>query len=153
MPVNEYSHVVIDKNDVGLDTLRTRISQNGLLTAEASGYANLMSEGSRRLEHHLNVFLWDSSIAGEKGRLGIVLHSTPGTFFTVRVRCPYLTEEGLLFSGTLKGDSGHNGIPSGRSTNGAWAYKGNIPARFCFIEGLHSSKTPNYDSWYNGDGW
>jgi hypothetical protein len=151
--VKEYSHVVIDKKDVGLEQLKQRISVNGLLTAEASGYADEMSAGSKRLEHHLNVFLWDSTIAGEKGRLGIVLNSTPGTFFTVRVRCPYLTEEGLLLPGTLKGDSGHNGVPSGRSTNGAWAYKGNIDARFCFIEGLHSSKTPNYQSWYEGNGW
>ncbi len=151
--MKEYSHVVIDKNDVGLGTLRTRISRNGLLTAEASGYADQLSDGSRNLEHHLHVFLWDSTIAGEKGRLGIVLNSTPGTFFTVRVRCPYLTEDGLLFSGTLKGDSGHAGPPSGRSTNGAWAYRGNIEPRFCFIEGLHSSQTPNYQSWYNGNGW
>ena len=151
--MKEYSHVVIDKNRVGLEQLRMDIKNNGLLTAQASGYADQMAEGSIRLEHHLNVFLWDSSIAGEKGRLGIILNSEEGTFFTVRVRCPYLTEEGLLLRGTLKGDSGHHGIPSGRSTNGAWAYKGNIEPRFCFIEGLHTSQTPNYQSWYRGDGW
>lgn len=151
--MNEYSHVVIDKKNVGLNELRRRISQRGLLTAEASGYAEEMAEGSKKLEHHLNVFLWDDSIAGEKGRLGIVLHSDPGTFFVVRVRCAYLKQEGLLLSGNLKGDSGHHGIPKGRSTNGAWAYKGNIESRFCFIEGLHTAQTPGYQKWLKGEGW
>jgi len=150
--MKEYCHVVVDKNNVGW-TLRKDIQRNGLLTAQASGYAQTMAQGSLRLEHHLNVFLWDSTVTGEKGRLGILLNLPEGASFTVRVRCPYLTEEGLLLPGTLKGDSGHHGIPSGRSTNGAWAYKGNIPSRFCFIEGLHTKSTPGYQSWLRGDGW
>ncbi|WP_062266278.1 hypothetical protein [Endozoicomonas arenosclerae] len=151
--MEEYTHVVIDKKGVGLDQLKQKIASQGLLTAEASGYAAEMAEGSRRLEHHLNVFLWDRSIKGEKGRLGIVLNQKAPDCFTVRVRCPYLTRDGYLFSGTLKGDNGHAGKPTGLSINGAWAYKGNIPARFCFIEGLHSSKSLNYASWFRGDGW
>ena len=150
--MKEYTHIVIDKNNVGR-ALRKDIKRNGLLTAQSSGYAQNMAQGSINLEHHLNVFLWDRTIAGEKGRLGIVLNLPEGTFFTVTVRCPHLTEEGLIFSGTLKGDNGHNGIPSGRSTNGAWAYKGNISPKFCFIEGIHTTETPGYQSWYRGDGW
>jgi hypothetical protein len=152
-PEDEYSHVVIDKNNVGLDTLRQKISEKGLLTAEASGYGDQMAEGSRKLRHHQHVFLWDESEAGVKGRLGILLDSDQKTVFVVRVRWPALTKDGLLFSGTLKGDGGHAGPPQGLSTNGAWAYEGNIPANFCFIEGLHSSKTPNYASWAAGSGW
>lgn len=113
-----------------------------------------MASGSLRLEHHLHIFLWDSDIAGERGRLGIVLNlPADAFFFTVRVRCPYLTESGLLNFGTLKGDNGHDGVPSGRSSNGAWAYKGNIAAKFCFIEGVHTKNTPGYSSWFSGEGW
>lgn len=151
--MDEYSHVVIDKMGVGLPALRTRIQLNGLLTAEASGYGAQMAEGSRRLKHHLHVFMWDETVAGVKGRLGIVLALGVGTCFVVRIRWPVFTKDGMIFSGTLQGDGGHAGPPKGLSTNGAWAYEGNIPSNFCFIEGMHTSQTANYAKWASGAGW
>ncbi|WKD49531.1 hypothetical protein [Microbulbifer spongiae] len=149
--MDEYTHVVIDKNNVGLDVLRQRIRERGILTAEASGYQ--LAAGSIKLEHHLHVFLWDSTLAGQKGRMKIIVGSALNTTFTVRVRCPHFTKDGIFFSGTLQGDNGHNGPPKGISTNGAWGYKGNIESRFCFIEGLHTRDTPGYEGWERGDGW
>jgi hypothetical protein len=146
--VNEYTHVVVDKAGVGLDALRQAIADNGLQTAQQLGIQ--LAAGSVKLEHHLHIFLWDSSVAGVKGRRGI---ESAGSCFVVRVRWPALTESGYIFSGTLKGDGGHNGPPAGKSPNGAWAYQGEIPRRYCFIEGFDSPETPTFANWREGLGW
>src|ERR1700684_2791970 len=117
--MKEYRHVVIDKMSVGLGTIRTSLDQNGLETAQSRNI--VLSQGSQSLEHHLHVFLWDDTTAGQKGYLGIVL---AGNCVTVRVRWTDLTESWTLWPGTLKGDSMQNSPPSGPSSNGAWAYKG-----------------------------
>lgn len=146
--MREYRHVVIDKAGVGLPTLRQSIANSGLETAQSRGIQ--LATGSVKLEHHLHVFLWDDTLAGQKGYLGIVL---AGNCITVRVRWVDLTEPGMIFAGTLKGDGGHNGPPAGKSPNGAWAYKGNIPRNYCFIDDHDTDQTAGYAKWKTGTGW
>jgi hypothetical protein len=94
--------------------------------------------------------MWDDSVAGVKGRRGIEAN---GNCFLVRIRWPHLVESGNIFSGTLKGDGGHNGPPSGKSPNGAWAFKGAIPWQYCYVEGLDTPGTPGFNDWMEGRGW
>jgi len=147
--MKEYSHVCIDKNETGLATLQQDIANNGLRTADQLGI--ILSGGSQMLEHHLHVFLWDDSVLGVRRRRDLLVN--PETSFLVRVRWPLLTETGWIFSGTLRGDNGHVGPPSGRSTNGAWAYRGSIPADYCFVEGYHDASTDGFENWRSGRGW
>lgn len=144
----EYTSVVIDKTNLGLRVLQLAVAENGLQTSEMLGIQ--LSQGSIKLEHHLNVFMWDDSVAGIKGRMGIVQH---GSCFVVRIRWINLTESGSIFSGTLKGDSGHNGPPSGASTNGAWAYKGAIPWQYCYVDGLDAPDIRGFEDWRSFRGW
>jgi len=144
----EYRHVVIDKFGAGVENLRDSINQNGIQTAQSRGIA--LAQGSQHLEHHLHVFLWDDSRDGIKH--WYALKDTPSSF-TIRVRWNDLTETGYIFSGNLKGDGGQNGPPSGKSPNGAWAYKGNIPRNFCFIDGLDTEQKQGYSQWLDGNGW
>jgi hypothetical protein len=146
-----YSHVCIDKTGAGLANLRATFVANGIETAQTRGI--VLAAGSQKLEHHLHVFLWGPDVDGEKGRLGLVLGQPTNDRFCVWVRWNALQPDGWIFSGTLKGDNGHAGPPAGISTNGAWAYKGNIPADFCFVEGHHTTATPGYDDWKAFRGW
>jgi hypothetical protein len=146
--MNDYGHVVIDKAGIGLDALRQQVAGNGLQTAQQRGIP--LAPGSIKFEHHLHVFVWDGSDHGIRGRRGI---EAAGNCFLVRVRWPRLTESGSFLPGSLKGDSMQNGPPSGRSTNGAWAFKGPIPRRYCFIEGLDAPDHPGFDDWREGRGW
>jgi len=146
--MDEYNHVAIDKGGIGLPALRTALDLNGIQTAQARGI--VLAPGSQRLEHHLHVFLWDASAAGVKGRLGI---ERAGNCVTVKVRWRTLTKPGIIFNGTLLGDSMANSPPSGSSTNGAWAYKGNIPRDACFIEGHDLASRAGFDHWLAGNGW
>lgn len=143
----EYTSVVIDKGNVGIRTLQLAVAENGLQTADTLGIQ--LSGGSIKLEHHLHVFMWDDSKAGIKGRTGIEAN---GNCFLVRIRWTFLSESGW-FSGTLHGDSGHNGPPSGASTNGAWAYKGAVPWQYCYVDGLDSADIPGFGDWRNFHGW
>ena len=144
----EYTHVCIDKAGVGLDVLRQDFANHGIQTAQARGI--VLAAGSIRLEHHLHVFLWDESSNGVKRRRDLL---TDPDSFLVRVRWTHLTKEGIIFSGTLKGDTGHAGPPAGRSTNGGWAYRGGIPANYCFVEGHHTTGTAGFEDWRSGRGW
>ncbi|WP_250464140.1 hypothetical protein [Microbulbifer litoralis] len=146
--MKEYTHVCIDKNNLGLDVLRADIAANGIQTAEQRGFQ--LAAGSLRLEHHLHVFLWDNSSMGVNGRMGI---ESAGNCFLVRIRWNHLTESGAFLSGTLGGDNGHVGPPKGKSTNGAWAFKGSIPANNCYVEGFHSAATNGFETWRSGKGW
>lgn len=148
--MEEYSHVAIDKGTPPqtLPILRASIRQNGLQTAQTRGIQ--LAIGSMRLEHHLHVFLWDTSAAGIRGRIGI---ESAGNCVTVKVRWVRLTRPGFIFNGSLGGDNGHVGPPRGASTNGAWAYRGDIPADACFIEGLNQANEPGFDNWLKGLGW
>jgi hypothetical protein len=144
----EYTSVVIDKNGLGLRALQLAVAENGLQTAQMLGIQ--LSMGSVQLEHHLHVFVWDDSKAGIKGRMGI---EQAGNCFLVRIRWTHLSESGWLFSGTLHGDTGHNGPPSGASTNGAWAFKGAIPWQYCYVDGLDAPDIPGFADWSNFLGW
>jgi hypothetical protein len=146
--MKEYTHVCIDKAGVGLAVLRGALDLHGIQTAQQRGIA--LAAGSIRLQHDIHVFLWDDSAAGVRGRQGI---EAAGHCILVRVRWPYLTEPGVIFNGTLAGDGGHAGPPSGTSTNGAWAFKGTIPRRYCYIDGLDTPATANFESWRSGQGW
>jgi hypothetical protein len=146
--MEEYSHVAIDKGGIGLPALSGAIALNGVQTAHTRGI--ILATGSQKLEHHLHVFMWDNSTAGVKGRLGI---ENAGNCVTVKIRWRTLTKPGMIFNGTLQGDSMANSPPSGKSTNGAWAYKGNIPRDACFIEGTDLASTAGFDRWLAGNGW
>lgn len=146
--MEEYSHVAIDKGGIGLPALSAALALNGIQTAQTRGI--VLAAGSQRLQHHLHVFMWDNSAAGVKGRLGI---EAAGNCVTVKIRWRTLTKPGLIFNGTLLGDSMANSPPSGKSTNGAWAYKGNIPRDACFIEGTDLASTAGFDNWLAGNGW
>lgn len=146
--MTEYTHVCIDKAGVGLPALIAALDANGIQTARQRGV--VLAAGSVALQHDLHVFLWDDSVAGVRGRRRI---EDAGNCILVRVRWPHLTKPGLIFSGTLAGDGGHNGPPAGVSTNGAWAYKGAIPRQYCFIEGHDLPTTANFESWRSGQGW
>lgn len=144
----EYTSVVIDKKGVGLRQLQLSVAENGLLTAQMQGIQ--LSKGSQDLEHHMNVFMWDDSKAGVKGRMGI---EAAGNCFLVRIRWVKLVETGVFFSGTLMGDTGHKGPPSGVSTNGAWAFKGAVPWQYCYVEGLDNAAINGFNDWCNFHGW
>lgn len=146
--MEEYSHVAIDKGGIGLPALMNAIDQNGVQTAQARGI--VLATGSQKLEHHLHVFFWDNSAHGVKGRLGI---ETAGNCVTVKIRWRHLTKPGIIFNGTMKGDNMSNGPPSGNSTNGAWAFKGNVPRDACYIEGFDFPATAGFDNWAAGNGW
>lgn len=154
--MEQYTHVIIDKNNVGLDTLRAQIDQNGLRTAESLGIA--LDSGSVKLGHHRHVFMWDSSQKGVKGRMGLMDRNNNDRFL-VRICGTHLLRSGTISAsigavfrqtGILKGDNGELGGPS---TNGAWAHEGNIPRKFCFIEGLDSESRPGFSDWASGNGW
>jgi hypothetical protein len=144
----EYTHLCIDKAGVGLPVLLAALDLNGIQTAQQRGI--VLAAGSVRLQHDVHVFLWDDSVAGIRGRRRI---EAAGNCILVRVRWPHLTQPGVIFSGTLAGDGGHNGPPAGVSTNGAWAFKGAIPRRYCFIVGQDLPTTPNFENWRSGLGW
>lgn len=150
--MKQYTHVCIDKNGVGLNTLRLDIDQNGIQTARQRGIQ--LAEGSVRLQHDIHVFLWDDSVAGVRRRIELLNdENLAGSCFLVRVMWPHLTEPGRFSSGTLKGDGGQNGPPSGISTNGAWAFEGSIPRRYCYIEGFDNPEKPGFEDWLSGQGW
>ena len=146
--MEEYRHIAIDKGGVGLPVLIAALHGNGVQTAQARGI--VLATGSQKLEHHLHVFMWDGSAAGIKGRMGI---EAAGNCVTVRIRWRTLTKPGYIFSGTLLGDSMANSPPGGTSTNGAWAYKGNIPRDACYIEGQDTPATAGFNNWQTGNGW
>ncbi|WP_148261951.1 hypothetical protein [Methylomonas methanica] len=129
-------------------TLQADFDLNGIQTAKQRGI--VLATGSVKLQHDIHVFLWDDSAAGVKGRRGI---EAAGNCFLVRVRWPHLTEPGVIFSGTLAGDGGHAGPPAGVSTNGAWAFKGAIPRKYCYIEGIDTPTKPGFENWRSGKGW
>lgn len=146
--MDEYNHVAIDKGGIGLPALTAALHNNGVQTAQTRGI--ILASGSQRLEHHLHVFMWDNSAAGISGRAGI---ERAGNCVTVKIRWRTLTKPGFIFNGTLLGDNMTNGPPSGSSTNGAWAYKGNIPRDACFIEGQDLPSAAGFDNWVAGNGW
>ena len=146
-----YYHVVIDKDDLGIAHLRNQLDLNGLRTAEQLGIAHKFPPGMIAMQHHQHVFLWDDRPAGVRGRLEC--EGGKAATVTVKVNWPELTEPGLLFPGTLKGDSPHLGPPSGTSTNGAWAYKGPIDRKWLFIDGVDSAQDLGFDDWLAGKGW
>ncbi|NEP09959.1 MAG: hypothetical protein F6K14_07000 [Symploca sp. SIO2C1] len=136
----EYTHIAVDKNDSGLDTLRKSLNENGLQTAE---HRNIkLSKGSEELRHHQHVFMWEnSSKAGIEGANRI---ESNGGAVRVKIR-----KQGLN-SSTLKGDNGPLG---GISTNGAWAYEGDIPRKYLFIVGIDQPDQPGIEDWEKGIGW
>jgi len=146
-----YYHVVIDKTNQGLAHLRNQLDLHGLMTAEQRGLTHQFPPVMIAMQHHQHVFLWDDRPAGVRGRQG--LENGVGETITVKVNWPELTEPGLVFAGTLAGDSGHVGPPHGTSTNGAWAYKGSIARQWLFIDGVDSPNDPGFNDWVAGKGW
>jgi hypothetical protein len=144
--VNEYAHIVIDKAEIGLDGLRRSLNENGLQTAENRNIQ--LSEGSMKLKHHQHVFMWDGSKKGIEGAANI---EKGGETIRVKIRMNSLSEPKWYSSGNLKGDG--MGPLGGKSTNGAWAYQGDIPRKYLFIEGLDFANQPGFEDWIQGNGW
>lgn len=158
---DEYTHIVVDKRPRGeADTaeLRESLNKNGLQTAKSRWTAEgkdveseLRSAGSgySKNGHHEHVFMWDSTKKGIEGSNAIEKN---GDAIRVKIRWDALKKDGRIFSGTLKGD--HGGGPlGGESTNGAWAYKGDIPRKYLFIVGVDDPAHPGMSQWLAGKGW
>ncbi|MFF4607277.1 hypothetical protein ACFY12_31645 [Streptomyces sp. NPDC001339] len=159
---DEYTHIVVDKRprgEVNLGELRDSLGRNGLQTSKSRWLAegkNVEEElrragsGYARNGHHEHVFLWEGS--SKQGIEGANAIEKNGDAIRVKVRWDALKRDGSIFSGTLKGD--HSGGPlGGVSTNGAWAYKGDIPRKYLFIEGVDNPSHPGMSQWLAGKGW
>ncbi|MGW1072944.1 hypothetical protein [Streptomyces sp. NPDC002537] len=158
---DEYTHIVVDKRPRGqadLDELRESLNRNGLQTAKSRWVAEgkdveseLRSAGSGYAKngHHEHVFMWDASKKGIEGSNAIEKN---GDAIRVKIRWDALKKDGRIFGGTLKGDSG-GGPLGGESTNGAWAYKGDIPRKYMFIVGVDDPAHPGMSQWLAGKGW
>ncbi|MFD5751351.1 hypothetical protein [Streptomyces sp. NPDC127033] len=145
----EYTHVAIDKQDVGLDQLRLSLNMNGLKTAASLDIK--LSAGSEKMGHHEHVFMWDATVKGLKGVTGIVEGVGQDSTVNVKIRMLDLSEPGLFSKGTLKGDQ-PTGL-GGKSKNGAWAHEGDIPRKYLFIEGLDQPNQSGFKDWLAGKGW
>jgi RHS repeat-associated protein len=145
----QYIHVAIDKNNAGLDQIRSSLNLNGLKTAESLGIK--LSAGSEKMGHNQHIFMWDSTAKGVKGVAGIVQGVGHDSSVIVKIRMPDLTEYKWYRPTTLKGDN--PGGLGGASENGAWAYKGNIPRKYLFIDGLDGPDRPGFTDWQDGKGW
>ncbi|MBH1938505.1 hypothetical protein I5Q34_30325 [Streptomyces sp. AV19] len=176
---DEYTHIVIDKRprgQVDLDELRASLDRNGLQTTKnrwrAEGRnvtAELKNLPSGYVDnvHHEHVFMWDSSKKGIEGANALEdreafyrgkgigqadAAATERHAVRVKVRWDALKKDGRILGGTLKGD-GRGGPLGGASTNGAWAYKGDIPRKYLFIEGVDDPAHPGMSQWLAGKGW
>lgn len=174
---DEYTHIVIDKRPAGevdLDELRRSLDRNGLRTTESrwrsegkdvAAELKKLPPGYVDNAHHEHVFMWDSSKKGVEGanaledrdafyrsRAGEKPVVTDRHAIRVKVRWDELRKDGRVLGGTLKGDAG-GGPLGGPSTNGAWAYKGDIPRKYLFIEGVDDAASPGMSQWLAGKGW
>ncbi|WP_372410204.1 hypothetical protein [Streptomyces luteireticuli] len=175
---DEYTHIVIDKRPAGevdLDELRQSLSRNGLQTTKSRWLAEGKDVAAelRKLPagyvdnaHHEHVFMWDSTKKGIEGanaledreafyrskNTGTAAPATERHAVRVKVRWDALKKDGRVFGGTLKGDAG-GGPLGGASTNGAWAYKGDIPRKYLYIEGIDDPAHPGMSQWLAGKGW
>ncbi|MFE3864796.1 hypothetical protein ACFXPT_30740 [Streptomyces goshikiensis] len=145
----EYTHVAVDKQDKGLDAVRLSLNANGLKTAESLEIK--LSSGSEKLGHHQHVFMWDATVKGINGAVGIVRNLPKDSTVNVKIRKRDMTESGDFIPGTLKGDQPTR--LGGASTNGAWAHPGDIPRKYLFIEGLDQPDKTGFKDWLAGDGW
>lgn len=148
--VLEYTHVAVDKDGVGLDQLLLSLNANGLRTAQSLNIK--LSGGSEKLGHHQHVFMWDARAKGIEGASKIVERVGQDSSVKVKIRRASLTEPGFLSQGTLKGDQ-NTGQLGGKSQNGAWAYEGDIPRKYLFIEGIDQVNQPGFADWLAGKGW
>ncbi|GAU65759.1 hypothetical protein SSP35_02_01260 [Streptomyces sp. NBRC 110611] len=159
---DEYTHIVVDKRprgEVNLDQLRDSLSRNGLQTAKSRWLAEgkdvadelrRMGSGYAKNGHHEHVFMWEGS--SKQGIEGANAIEKNGDAIRVKIRWDALKRDGRLLGGTLKGD--HTGGPlGGVSTNGAWAYQGDIPRKYLFIEGVDNASHPGMSQWLAGRGW
>lgn len=158
---DEYTHIVVDKRPRGEanpDELRESLNRNGLQTAKSRWVAEgkdvdaelaRAGSGYAKNGHHEHVFMWDSTKKGIEGGNAIEKN---GDAIRVKIRWDALKKDGRFLSGTLKGDSG-GGPLGGESTNGAWAYKGDIPRKYLFIVGVDDASHPGMGQWLAGKGW
>ncbi|KNB53310.1 hypothetical protein AC230_01005 [Streptomyces caatingaensis] len=176
---DEYTHIVIDKrprDQVDLRRLRESLHRNGLQTTKSRWLAEgkdvaaelrNLPPGYVDNAHHEHVFMWDSSKKGIEGANALedreaFYRSKAGGApagdvadrhaVRVKIRWDALKKDGRLLGGTLKGDAG-GGPLGGPSSNGAWAYKGDIPRKYLFIEGIDDPAAPGVSQWLAGKGW
>lgn len=137
--------MAVDKEEKGILLVMESLNNQGLKTAE---YLHIeLAGGSKKLEHHKHVFMWDRSSKGLDGAKGIEVR---GNVVKVFIRMNELKEPSLLTTGNLKGD---NGLLGGKSKTGAWGYEGDIQRKYLFIEGLDQIDDIGYDDWAKGNGW
>lgn len=158
---DEYTHIVVDKRPRGEanpDELRASLNRNGLQTSKNRWLAEgkdveaelrRMGSGYSKHGHHEHVFMWDSTKKGIEGGNAI---EGNGDAVRVKIRWDALKKDGSFLSGTLKGDHA-GGALGGASTNGAWAYKGDIPRKYLFIVGVDDASHPGMSQWLAGKGW
>jgi hypothetical protein len=145
----EYTHIAIDKNGAGLDQIRLSLNAKGLQTAASRGIK--LAKGGEDAGHHEHVFMWDSGAKGIKGGAKIVQWNAKDSSVLVKIRSGDLKEPTWYSQGTLKGDN-KTGL-GGPSENGAWAYKGDIPRKYLFIDGIDQANQPGFEDWLAGKGW
>lgn len=158
---DEYTHIVVDKRPRGeanTGELRESLNRSGLQTSKSRWLAEgkdldaelrRMGSGYAKNGHHEHVFMWDSTKKGIEGGNAI---EGNGDAVRVKIRWDALKKDGNFLGGTLKGD--HGGGPlGGASTNGAWAYKGDIPRKYLFIVGVDDPSHPGMSQWLAGKGW
>lgn len=146
---SEYTHIAVDKQGAGLDQVRFSLNAKGLQTAASRNIK--LSDGSEKMGHHQHVFMWDASAKGIKGAAGIVKGVGQNSSVIVKIRSGDLKEPTWLSPGTLKGDR-PTGL-GGSSQNGAWAYEGDIPRKYLFIDGIDQVNQPGFEDWLAGKGW
>jgi RHS repeat-associated protein len=149
----QYIHVAVDKDRGGLDQILNSLNTNGLQTAKSRGTE--IADFLKNKGHDEHVFMWDDSPEGGKGAAGLVQQYDKLNFGTVmvKIRMNSLTESKSYWSGTLKGDKDTGDLVNGPSGNGAWAYKGDIPRKYLFIDGLDDANRPGHEDWLAGKGW
>ncbi|MDI5962208.1 DUF6531 domain-containing protein [Streptantibioticus silvisoli] len=147
--VSEYTHIVIDKEGAGLGQLRSSLDTQGLQTAANRGIK--LPSGSVKMGHDQHVFMWDKTAKGIDGASGIVSHAGQDGSILVKIRWANLKEPTWLSSGTLKTDG--MGVLGGASKTGAWAYQGDIPRKYLFIDKVDWADQPGFQDWLDGKGW
>ena len=147
----QYTHVAIDKPGAGgLDQIRRSLNAKGLQTAVNRNIK--LDSGSEKFGHDQHVFMWDAGAKGIKGAAGLVDGVGQDSSVIVKIRMPDLKEPTWYSQGTLKGDQ-PTGLLGGSSKTGAWAYKGDIPRKYLFIDGIDKVNQPGFQDWFAGKGW
>jgi hypothetical protein len=148
--VREYVHFATKLDGRDMINFIEAYNEEGILTAASRGVTDgQLPDGTRRLEHHKHIFMWDDS---KKGLDNAATLRVLGKL-EIKIRHPRFSTFSHPSHGELKVDSNDpRGLGYGEET-GAWAYKGDIPRKYIFIEGVDKKSDSGYDEWFEGKGW